>query len=253
MRPLQPWNEANRGNVRERGDNYDSPSAKQSAQYYLALKQACPSCTVVGLDVLDSTDIGATLSYINAFKHDVGKGHMPKIWGLHNYCDTNRFEDNGTKAVLADIPGQLWLTETGGIAKLAPSFPYSLAARRGRRATCSRSPRSSSRITRLYVYSDFGGAAPNGGFDAGLTGKNGQPRPAYCMFYEHVRGTEALPVQDRQAEEAREAQVARPPPTRRARQGPAGRACRPPRTLGFAGHGAPGCRSASSIPTMRSA
>ena len=52
---------------------------------------------------------------------------MPNIWGLHNYSETNRFEDNGTKAILADIPGQLWLTETGGLAEFKPSFPYSLS------------------------------------------------------------------------------------------------------------------------------
>jgi hypothetical protein len=190
---LQPWNEVNRGNVRARGDNYNSPSAKQSAQYYLALKQVCPNCTVVGLDVLDSTNIGATLRYINAFKHDVGKRHMPKIWGLHNYSETNRFEDNGTKAILRDVPGQLWLTETGGLAEFKPSFPYSLSRQARATSYMFSLADSSSRIKRLYVYSYFGGAAPNGGFDAGLTGKNGQPRPAYCSFYEHVRGTKRCP------------------------------------------------------------
>ena len=118
---------------------------------------------------------------------------MPKIWGLHNYSETNRFEDNGTKAILADIPGQLWLTETGGLAEFKPSFPYSLSRQARATSYMFSLADSSSRIKRLYVYSYFGGAAPNGGFDAGLTGKNGQPRPAYCTFYEHVRGTKHCP------------------------------------------------------------
>jgi hypothetical protein len=188
---LQPWNEVNRGNVRARGDTYDSPSPKQSAQYYLALKKVCPSCTIVGLDVLDSTDINATLDYIDAFKHYVGKKNMPHLWGLHNYSETNRFEDNGTRAVLDDVPGQLWLTETGGLAQFKPAFPYNLSRQAKATKYMFSLAHSSSRITRLYVYSFYGGGA--GGFDAGLTSASGKPRPAYCVFYEHVRGKRTCP------------------------------------------------------------
>jgi hypothetical protein len=190
---LQPWNEVNRGNVRAPGDNYDSPSAKQSADYYLALKKVCPTCTIVGLDVLDSTDINATLDYIDAFKAYVGKKNMPHIWGLHNYSETNRFDDYGTKAVLADVPGQLWLTETGGLAQFKPAFPYNLTRQAKATRYMFSLADSSRRITRLYDYSFFGGAAPNGGFDAGLTNAAGKPRPAYCVFYEHVRGMHTCP------------------------------------------------------------
>jgi hypothetical protein len=187
---LQPWNEVNRGNVRAPGDNYDSPSPKQSAQYYLALKHVCPTCTIVGLDVLDSTDINATLDYIDAFKHYVGKKNMPHLWGLHNYSETNRFEDYGTRAILDDIPGKLWLTETGGLAEFKPSFPYNLSRQTKATRYMFSLADSSSRITRLYVYSFFGGGK---GFDAGLTGPNGKPRPAYCALYEHLRGKKTCP------------------------------------------------------------
>ncbi|HUY71184.1 MAG TPA: hypothetical protein VMV08_03010, partial [Gaiellaceae bacterium] len=190
---LQPWNEVNRGNVRARGDNYNSPTPKQSAKYYLALKAVCPTCTIVGLDVLDSTNTTATLHYIDAFKHYVGKRNMPHIWGLHNYSETNRFEDNGTRAVLRDIPGQLWLTETGGLAEFKPSFKYSLSRQAKATKYMFSLADSSSRIKRLYVYSFYGGGAPNGGFDAGLTNAIGKPRPAYCVFYEHVRGQKTCP------------------------------------------------------------
>ena len=118
---LQPWNEANRGYVNAGHGSYASPSAKQSAEYYLAVKHACPRCTVVGLDVLDSTNVKATIRYINEFKRDLGRSPRPTVWGLHNYSDTNRFHSTGTRAVLADTTGQVWLTETGGIAKLASS------------------------------------------------------------------------------------------------------------------------------------
>jgi hypothetical protein len=193
VKVLTPWNEVNRGNVRAPDDNYDSPTAKQAAQYYLTLKQVCPSCTIVGLDVLDSTDPAATIRYINQFKHDVGRKRMPRIWGLHNYSETNRFEDSGTKAMLRDVPGQVWLTETGGLAKFRPNFPFNL--KRQARATryMFSLADSSSRITRLYIYSWFGEGGNHGIFDAGLTNVMGAPRASYCVVYEHLRGVKHCP------------------------------------------------------------
>jgi hypothetical protein len=190
---LQPWNEVNRGNVGGRG-GYDSPSAKQSAQYYLALKKACPTCTIVGLDVLDSTSPAATIHYINQFKHDVGKRNMPKLWGLHNYSDTNRFYDRGTRAVLDDVPGQVWLTETGGLAKLTPSFKFNLKRQAKATKYMFRLADAHSKITRLYIYSWYGGKnEKKTSFDAGLANFAGQPRPAYCVVYEHVLGKKRCP------------------------------------------------------------
>jgi hypothetical protein len=190
---LQPWNEANRGNVSAGGGSYSSPSATQAAQYYLALKHACGKCTIVGLDVLDSTNVAATIRYINAFKARVGAKHLPSIWGLHNYSDTNRFRSTATRAVLSDTSGQVWLTETGGIAKLSTSFPFNLS--RQVRATsymftlASLSPR----ITRLYVFQWTGGRAAKERFDAGLTDAHSKVRPAYCVIYEHLRHKRSCP------------------------------------------------------------
>jgi hypothetical protein len=184
---LQPWNEANRGNVRESGNgSYSSPSATQSAQYYLALKAVCPKCTIVGLDVLDSTNVPATIRYINVFKRYLGPKHLPSIWGLHNYTDTNRFHATGTRAVLADTTGQLWLTETGGIVKLSGDFPFSLSRQTKATRYMFTLAGLSHRITRLYIFQWTGGITARERFDAGLTDVHGKPRPAYCVIYEHV-------------------------------------------------------------------
>ncbi|HVC84913.1 MAG TPA: hypothetical protein VNC12_06640 [Solirubrobacteraceae bacterium] len=184
---LQPWNEANRGNVKESGNgSYSSPTASQSAQYYLALKAVCPKCTIVGLDVLDSTDVPATIRYINVFKRYLGPKRLPSIWGLHNYSDTNRFHATGTRAVLADTTGQLWLTETGGIVKLSGDFPFSLARQTKATRYMFTLAGLSRRITRLYVFQWTGGITARERFDAGLTDVHGRPRPAYCVIYEHV-------------------------------------------------------------------
>jgi hypothetical protein len=184
---LQPWNEANRGNVKESGNgSYSSPSATQSAQYYLALKAVCPKCTIVGLDVLDSTNVPATIGYINVFKRYLGPKRLPSIWGLHNYSDTNRFHSAGTRAVLADTTGQLWLTETGGIVKLSGDFPFSLTRQTKATKYMFSLTGLSRRITRLYVFQWTGGVTARERFDAGLTDVHGKPRPAYCVIYEHV-------------------------------------------------------------------
>jgi hypothetical protein len=193
VRLLQPWDEANRGSVNEPGDSFTSPSAKQSAQYYLALSAACRRCTVVGLDVLDSTDVPATIGYINQFKKDVGRKHMPRIWGLHNYSDTNRFYDTGTKAVLADTSGQVWLTETGGIAKLSGDFAFNLSRQARATAYMFALSRLSKRITRVYIYQWAGGNAKHEAFDAGLADIHGKPRPAYCVVYEQLRRSAKCP------------------------------------------------------------
>ena len=191
---LQPWNEANRGNVKESGNgSYSSPSATQSAQYYLALKQACRSCTVVGLDVLDSTDVASTIRYINAFKARVGRKHMPTVWGLHNYSDTNRFRSTATRAVLSDTSGQVWLTETGGIAKLSTSFPFNLSRQVRATRYMFTLASLSHRITRLYVFQWTGGRTAKERFDAGLTDVHSKVRPAYCVIYEHVLHKRSCP------------------------------------------------------------
>jgi len=193
VRLLQPWNEANRGTVKERGDSYVSPSAKQSAQYYLALRGACGRCTIVGLDVLDSTSVRATIAYINTFKRDVGRSQLPSIWGLHNYSDTNRFHAGGTRAVLADTSGQVWLTETGGLAKLSTSFPFNLSRQARATSYMFKLASLSSRITRLYIFSWTGGVAKHEIFDAGLTDVHGKPRPAYCVVYQALRHSKKCP------------------------------------------------------------
>jgi hypothetical protein len=187
---LQPWDEAND----DGGGAFAAPTPRAAAQYYLALKAACHGCTIVGLDVLDSTTPAATVRYIDAFKAAVGKRNIPKIWGLHNYSDTNRFTEKGTKAVLAATTGQVWLTETGGLAEFNPSFPFNLARQAKAVRYMFKLATLSRRITRLYIYQWTGLAPGSGEFDAGLTDVEGTPRPAYCVVYEHVLHTATCPV-----------------------------------------------------------
>jgi hypothetical protein len=186
IKEYQAWNEANRGNVPHL---FSSPSAKQSAQYYLALRRAAgKGRTVVGLDVLDSQNISATLRYIAQFKRYVGRSG-PTIWGLHNYSDTNRFRDKGTRAVIKAVHGQVWLTETGGVVKFGHAFPnvHGSGLRRAAKAIAYmfRLAGSNHAITRLYVFQWTGGGASGQRFDAGLMNPNGTPRPGYTVVKSH--------------------------------------------------------------------
>jgi hypothetical protein len=191
VRQYQPWNEANRGSIVEivKGKRHTalvSPSALQSAQYYRALKLVCKTCTVVGLDVLDAPVVTPTLRYIAEFKHDIArlKTVMPGVWGLHNYSDTNRSSSSRTRAILAVVPGQVWLTETGGIVQFGSDFPNKKGSGLTRAAKALsymfKIAGSNSRIKRLYIYDWTGGNASTR-FDAGLMNGKYEPRPGYVV------------------------------------------------------------------------
>ncbi len=183
VREYQPWNEANRGNVAK---TFSSPSPVASAEYYQALKRVCKGCTIVGLDVLDQDDVQPTLRYIAEFKREIYrlKTIMPSIWGLHNYSDTNRFSSTRTKAILAAVPGQVWLTETGGIVKLGKSFSNNKGSGLIRAVKALKFmfkiAAMSPRIKRLYIY-EWSGEPPSGTFDAGLMDSHYKPRPGYVV------------------------------------------------------------------------
>ncbi|HEY1451779.1 MAG TPA: hypothetical protein VGF47_12570 [Solirubrobacteraceae bacterium] len=190
VKQYQPWDEANRGNIR---GALASPSASASARYYQALLRVCKGCTVVGLDVLDADNISPTLRYISEFKREIGKLRtvMPKIWGLHNYSDINRLESWRTRELVQALGGQTWLTETGGIVKFGGAFPN----RNGsglKRASKVLSymfnvAAAHARIKRLYIYDWTGGTASTR-FDAGLTDSHHVPRPGYVTVCKKLHG-----------------------------------------------------------------
>jgi hypothetical protein len=186
----QAWDESNRGNIR---GVLASPSASATAQYYQALIRVCKGCTAVGLDVLDANDISPTLQYISEFKREIGKLRtvMPKIWGLHNYSDINRFESWRTRQLSRALGGQIWLTETGGIVQFGGAFPNRNGAGLKRAAKVLSymfSVAASQRqIKRLYIYNWVGGNARTR-FDAGLTDNHHRPRPGYVTVCKHLHG-----------------------------------------------------------------
>jgi hypothetical protein len=176
------WNEAN--HVSQPTNN----KPKLAAQYFLAARKACGSCTLVAADVLDIRNME---SWLRTFLRNA-KGKA-KIFGLHNYQDVNRKTSSGTRSLLATVPGQVWLTETGGILTFLPSFPRNATRQAARTkymfqlANRYKTRRSGlrSKITRLYNY-QYTGAPVGARFDAGLTNPGGSKRKAYNTFKKYA-------------------------------------------------------------------
>jgi len=190
VRQYQAWDEANRGNI---PNVLASPSASMTARYYQALIRSCGGCTALGLDVLDGQFIASTLQYISEFKREIYRLEtvMPKIWGLHNYSDVNRYESWRTRELIRAFGGQVWLTETGGIVQFGGSFTnrHGVGLARSARALKFMFAVAGAypQIKRLYIY-DWSGGGASTRFDAGLTNAHDQPRPGYVVVCRQLRG-----------------------------------------------------------------
>lgn len=181
LKVFSSWNEVNHNSQ----PTYRNP--KRAAQFTNELAKQCRGCKIVAGDFLDQITRNPNSKsdvrrYIKEFRRHL-RIRGKKIWGLHNYSDTNRFRDKGTSAVLkATGSGEVWLTETGGVHQFGRSFPVSES--RAAKATAymfKLAKKHRKRITRLYVYS-FYGEGPEARFDAGYVNPDGTPRAAYVAL-----------------------------------------------------------------------
>jgi len=176
VRVYAPWNEINHNSQ----PTYKAPG--RAAEYYNVLAAECDGCTVLAGDVLDQP--GMT-RYIERYRERLDG--TPKIWGLHNYADANRFRTGGLRELLDAVPGDVWLTETGGIVRFGKSFPQD--ERRAARALryVLRLARRTPRVKEVYFY-NWTGSQPDDRFDAGLIAPDGTARPAYDSLRAALRG-----------------------------------------------------------------
>jgi hypothetical protein len=187
VRTYSAWNEVN---------HISQPTfarPRLAVRYYRVLRreQRRRHFRAMAADVLDTSNMR---SYLRAFmRRAPGR---PRLWGLHNYQDVNRVTSADTRLMLDTVPGEVWLTETGGIVRFgdSPHFRYSesraaartrwmfrLANRYQRKRRGMRS-----RITRLFVYKWFG-SPPGARLDLGLVDARGNPRPAFAVFERYAR------------------------------------------------------------------
>jgi hypothetical protein len=175
VRVISPWNEANHRSQ----PTFKNP--KRAAQYYNVVRKYCRGCKIIAADVIDEVNMERWLKVFNR------TAKKPRIWGLHNYRDTNKRKGQrlgGTKRLLKAVKGDIWLTETGGIVKFVlPNghtlFPFSESrANTATKRMFALAKRYRSRIKRLYIYHWKQSSADNR-FDAGLVRRDGTARPAY--------------------------------------------------------------------------
>ena len=186
VKTYSAWNEINHKSQ----PTFKSP--KRAAGYYNVLRKYTRKKHFRAM-AADMLDTGNMSRYLAQFKR-YAKG-SPRLWGLHNYGDVNRKRTLFTKTMLRSVPGEVWLTETGGIVKLKPSFKRSTSRAAARTKTMfklantySKKRRGMrSKITRLFVYTYYG-APRSARFDAGLVNPDGSRRPAYKVFAKGARG-----------------------------------------------------------------
>ena len=175
IKTISPWNEANHRSQ----PTFKQP--KRAAQYYNIVRKYCRGCKIVAADVIDDRNMERWLA---VFKKTAKK---PRIWGLHNYRDVNPRKNQmygGTKRLLQTVRGQVWMTETGGLARFQlpggkTLFPYSLSRQnRAIKRMFSLAKRYRARVKQLFIY-NWWGQRRSQRFDAGLVTPTGKPRPAY--------------------------------------------------------------------------
>jgi PKD repeat protein len=176
VRDVSPWNEVN---------SATQPTGKRpklAATYYNVVRSRCRGCTIVAADLLDASNIRR---YVAAFLAKA-KG-KPRLWGLHNYTDTNRFRSRGTNALLQTVKGTVWLTETGGVVRFVTqkgvvALPKSESrARKAMDYMFRLAEANAKRIKRIYVY-QWKVNNLFDRFDAGVVRPDGTPRPSYNVL-----------------------------------------------------------------------
>jgi hypothetical protein len=184
VKTYSAWNEIN---------HVSQPTFKKpglAVRYYDVLRKDARKrkFKVMAADMLDTSNMAG---YLRSFMRKA-KG-SPRLWGLHNYQDVNYRTSKDTRLMLALVPGEVWLTETGGITKFGRlKYSPSRAANRTKwmfklaNRYDSRQRGLRSKITQLYVYQWWG--APRGArFDAGLVNPDGSPRKAYSVFAKQAK------------------------------------------------------------------
>jgi hypothetical protein len=157
------------------------------AGYYRALRSACPECTIIAAELLDTPkgDAVAMTTWAHGFIKALGR--QPGYWGLDNFEDANHLTTSNTRKLLAAVRGNIWLDETGGIvarhdgaehAGFPENAPHAAKADRYLLDTIgSLSPR----IQRIYLY-EWDANTSHDSWDSALISPDGKLRPGYDVL-----------------------------------------------------------------------
>jgi len=192
VRDFGAWNEVN--HKTQETWNRVGNAVSYYKSMYSTVKRRCPTCAVVGLDMLDQA---GSDRYIRSFYARLSRTWRTrlKVVGIHNYSDVNRSRATGTARIINTVRRynkrtKFWFTETGALASFRGSFRYSESRQAARiRNMFTYASRFRSRgVERVYSYNFFGieddgsGCGARCRFDAGLVDPDGTPRPVFSTF-----------------------------------------------------------------------
>lgn len=183
------WNEANHcGELLCR-------RPKLAAAYYRALRRACPRCTILAPEMLDMLGMAR---WAQDFSRALG--FIPRLWGLHNYVEANRFRMQRLRELLRVTRGaRIWLTETGGLVRRDNASTTAIPEGPRHAANVTRYifdhllPRNP-RIRRVYPYHWNAGPLAQTSWDSGLITPTGHRRSSFHVLERVLRvGTRSRP------------------------------------------------------------
>jgi hypothetical protein len=161
--------------------------AKLAAAYYRALRKECPSCTILAPEVLDMPNMSRWVKEFN--RH---LGYSPKIWGLHNYVEANRFKMQRLRELQRVAPrSQVWLTETGGLVRRDNASRTRIPEGASHAGEVTRFifdrilPRNP-RVTRVYIY-HWNSVSARDTWDSALISPAGRERSALFVLARVLR------------------------------------------------------------------
>jgi len=170
------WNEAN---------HCGEPTCNRPrlvAAYYRALRRECPKCTILAPELLDQPN---TITWVRAFRKALG--FTPRLWGLHNYVEANRFRMRRLRALLRVLPrAEVWLTETGGLVRRDNKSTTDIPEGAGHAGEVTRYlfdhvlPRNP-QIKAVYLY-HWNAGATDATWDSGLITSGGRERRALFVL-----------------------------------------------------------------------
>ena len=176
------WNEANHcgeGTCRR---------ARLVAAYYRQLRAECKTCTILAAEVLDTPSMAR---WMRDFRRALG--YMPRLWGLHNYVEVNRFKTTSLRRMLRLMGrGRLWLTETGGLVRRTNKSKTAIPEGTGHAARVlryifDRVVKRYPKIERVYIY-HWNAGPPKTTWDSGLITYDGRERGAYWVLQRRLLG-----------------------------------------------------------------
>jgi hypothetical protein len=193
FRKRYPW--AKEFVASNESNHYGEPTGRRpklAAQWYKAMKSACPSCKIAAATLLDYPNL---VSWTKAFVKAART--QPKYWALHNYISANRFDLARTKQFLKATKGQIWITEVGGAVK-RPKGQAKFKQGTKHAASVTRfvfgdiAPLSK-RISRIYLY-HWNAEKTAKSWDSGLVGSDGKARPSLTVLQQAMRGAKIKPL-----------------------------------------------------------